>query len=323
MSWIVCRLPTLLLLLALLAPAAPAWAVGPFSHFTFCQKLWPALSVRLGHTQAQRDKLWPVFLAGAIAHDAGYYPGAEGNLSNAMHLIKPWRVTQAMLALAQNPGEWAFALGWLSHALLDIRTHRDLVNAFTGGPYSQTMLAHKQFEWGLDCWLLARPQGGWLWQAPLDWQPGLALWQRVLAKVYGRRVDREVLEQAMRAHQKQVRQLPYVFWLSGRLERQGRWAGNALGWVLGHSARPLYVAWLGWRNKDLDARAVLTARWPSPQDQHGLLSAMELTAGDLNQALAGGPWPQGSLDADPACEAGDCGPVKQARQWLDSLPPAP
>lgn len=323
MSWTARSLSVLLLLLALLAPAAPAGAVGPFSHFTFCQELWPSLAPRLGHTPSQRERLWPVFLAGAIAHDAGYYPGAQSALAYAVHLIKPWQMTQAMLALAQNPGEWAFALGWLSHALLDIRTHRDLVNVFTKGPYSQSMLPHKQFEWGLDCWLLARPQGQWLWDVPLDWQPGLGLWQRALAKVHGRRVTREVLNQAMLAHQKEVRRLPYVFWLSGRLERPGHWAGNTLGWVLGHSARPLYVAWLTWRGTDLDARGVLTARWPQPQDQAGLFSAMERTRQDLAQALAGGPWPKGSLDADSHCEAGDCEMVKQARRWLESLPPAP
>ncbi len=322
MSWTAPRLAALLLLLALLTPAAPAGAVGPFSHFTFCQQLWPSLAPRLGHTPAQRERLWPVFLAGAIAHDAGYYPGAQSSLSYAVHLIKPWQVNQAMLALAQNPGEWAFALGWTSHALLDLRGHRDLVNAFTQGPFSQHMLAHKQFEWGLDCWLLARPQGAWLWEAPLDWQPGLGLWQRVMAKVYGRQVPRQVLDQAMWAHEKQVRRLPYVFWLSGRLERPDRWAGNTLGWALGHSARPLYVAWLNWRNTELDVRAVLTARWPLAQDQAGLMRVMELTRGDISQVLSGGPWPQGSLDADPLCESGDCALVQRARAWLESLPPA-
>lgn len=322
MSWTVRRLPALLLGLLLLLPAAPAGAVGPFSHFAFCQKLWPSLSVRLGRTPAQRDRLWPVFLAGAVAHDAGYYPGAQSSLAYAVHLIKPWQMTRAMLALAQDPGEWAFALGWLSHALLDLRTHRELINPLAGGPYSQTVLRHKQIEWGLDCWLLARPRGGWLWQAPLNWRPGLGLWQRALARVYGRRVPRPVLEQAMTALAKEVERLPYVFWLSGRLKRPDHRAGNALGWVLGHSVRPLYVAWLDWRDQDLDVRAVLTARWPSPQAQHDLLSALELTANDLNQALAGGPWPQENLDAEPQCEAGDCPATQQARLWLESLPAA-
>ncbi|BEQ15390.1 zinc dependent phospholipase C family protein [Desulfoferula mesophila] len=320
MSWTGRSLVGLLLLAAFLAPAAPAEAVGPFSHFTFCRALWPSLSTRLGLDPSQAKRLWPGFLAGAIAHDAGYYPGGESNLAYAVHLLRPWQLTRAMLALARNSGEQAFALGWLSHALLDLRAHRDLVNAFTQGPYSEHMLAHKQFEWGLDCWLLARPQGAWLWEAPLDWRAGLGLWQRAVATVYGRLVPRSVLEQAMLAHQKQVRQLPYVFWLSGRLERPGRWAGNALGWVLGHSARPLYVAWLTWRDQDLDARGVLTARWPLPQDQRGLLTAMAQSAQELNQVLAGGAWPQGTLDADPGCEEQGCDQAKQARKWLDSLP---
>lgn len=90
--------------------------------------------------------------------------------------------------------------------------------------------------------------------------------------------------------------------------------------MLGHSARPLYVAWLTWRDQDLDARGVLTARWPLPQDQRGLLTAMAQSAQELNQVLAGGAWPQGTLDADPGCEEQGCDQAKQARKWLDSLP---
>ncbi|MCF8032647.1 MAG: zinc dependent phospholipase C family protein [Desulfarculaceae bacterium] len=322
MSWIAPSLRVLLLALLLGGLALPAWALGPFSHFTFGRKLWPSLGAQISQDAAARQELWPHFLAGSIALDAGYYPGAESSLSYAIHLIKPWELTRALLDLARTPQEKAFALGWLSHALLDLRAHRDLVNVFTKGPFSQHKLEHKRFEWGLDAWLLAQPQGAWLWDAPLAWEADLELWQRALTRVHGRQVPKEVLATAMQAHRKEVVRLPYVFWLSGQIGRQGRWAGNALGWLLGHSARPLYVWWLGWRNKDMDVRAVLSAHQPRPGDLDGLWQVMGLSGRDIDRVLAGGPWPTGSLDADESCASGQCPDALKARAWLDSLPKA-
>ena len=323
MSWIVPRSRLCCLALALLLlTAAPAGALAPFSHFTFCQQLWPQLGPSLAPDQARRAELWPFFLAGSIAHDAGYYPGGESRLSYTIHLINPWDLCRAMMALARTPRERAFALGFLSHALLDLRSHRDLVNAFTQGPFSRNKLLHKRFEWGLDAWLLSQEQGAWLWSAPLAWGPVLPLWQRAMGRVYGRQVPLAVLNQAMQAHHKEVRRLPYVFWLSGQCPRPGRWAGNALGWLLGHSARPLYVAWLSWRDTDMDVRAVLSAHPPSPQDVANLARTMRLTAQDFDQTLRAGEWPRGSLDADPWCESGRCPDAQRARAWLESLPKA-
>ncbi len=322
MSWTAPKLRLLPLALLLLALAGPAHALGPFSHFTFGERLWPVLGPRLSPDPAKRHELWPHFLAGSIALDAGYYPGAEPRLSNTIHLIKPWELTRAMLAQARTPQERAFALGWLSHALLDLRSHRDLVNVFTQGPFSEHKLEHKQFEWGLDAWLLAQPDGAWLWSAPLAWVPDLALWQRAMAQVHGREVPLAVLEQAMRSHYKEVKRLPYVFWLSGQIDRPGHWAGNLLGWYLGYNARPLYVAWLDWRGGSMDVQAVLSVHAPSPQDLAGLREMMALSGQDLDRVLAGGPWPRGSLDADDNCTAGQCLDAIKARRWLESLPTA-
>jgi len=322
LSWTASKLRLLPLALLLLALAGPAHALGPFSHFTFGARLWPQLGPQLSPDPATRQELWPHFLAGSIALDAGYYPGAESGLAYAIHLIKPWELTRALLAQARTPEGKAFALGWLSHALLDLRSHRDLVNVFTQGPFSEHKLEHKQFEWGLDAWLLAQPQGAWMWSAPLAWGPDLALWQRAVAQAHGRKVPLAVLERAMLSHYKEVKRLPYVFWLSGQIDRPGRWAGNALGWVLGHTARPLYVAWLDWRGNGMDVRAVLSAHPPSLQDLAGLKEVMALSGQDMARVLGGGPWPRGSLDADINCATGQCPDALKARRWLESLPPA-
>jgi len=312
-------------LLLALCLAGPAQALGPFSHFTLAQDLWSHLGPVLSPSPAERERLFQVFLAGSIALDTGYYPGAEVNLASSVHLIKPWQVCRALLALAATPAERAFALGWLSHALLDRRGHQELVNPLAGGAFSQQGYAHKQAEWGLDCWLLARPQGDWLWRARPDYGPGLGLWARALAQVYGARVPRTLLVQAMEAELKEVRRLPYVFWLSGRLQRPGGWAGNALGWLLGRTARPAYVAWLQWRGRDLDARAVLTARWPRPEDAAKLAQVLRQARQDTLALLTLPPsaWPSGNLDADPACQDLACPDARAAAAWLKSLPPAP
>ncbi|MEW5911123.1 MAG: zinc dependent phospholipase C family protein [Thermodesulfobacteriota bacterium] len=312
-------------LLLALCLSGPAQALGPFSHFTLAKNLWSQLGPTLSPGPAERERLFRVFLAGSMALDTGYYPGAEVNLANSVHLIKPWQVCRSMLALAATPAERAFALGWLSHALLDLRGHRELVNPLAGGSFSQHGYTHKQVEWGLDCWLLARPQGGWLWRVQPDYEPGLGLWARALAQVYRVQVPRALLIQAMEAELKEVRRLPYVFWLSGRLQRPGGWAGNALGWLLGHTARPAYVSWLEWRGKDLDVRAVFTARWPRPQDTAKLEQVLEQARQDTLALLTRppAPWPSGNLDADPACRNQACPDAQAAAAWLKSLPPAP
>jgi hypothetical protein len=132
-----------------------------------------------------------------------------------------------------------------------------------------------------------------------------------------------MLARAMDAHHREIQRLPYVFWFSGRLERSGRWAGNALGWLLGRTVRPAYVYWLRWSGGSLDVQAVLSARWPSPADAAGLGRVMRLSREDFDRVLAGGPWPQGVLDADEHCAAGHCPDAVKARRWLASLPLAP
>lgn len=300
--------------------AGPAMALGPFSHLAAARKQWPEARRSLG---ASDDSLRPVFYAGALAVDAGYYPGAEPALGDAAHLLEPWEQCRALLAEARSPEERAFALGWLSHALLDVRGHGELVNPLVGGSFSHTKDAHHRLEWGLDCWLLAQPENLWLWEAPVDWRPGLPLWRRALARVFGRRVDEEVLARAMEAETAEVDRLPTVFWLSGRLYRPGRWAGNALGWILGNTARPAYVAWLEWRDQSPGARDVLNARRVTPEEAARLTEVLARAVAAFPGQAAGADWPDGSLDVDPACDGEVCPDARAARRWLADLPPTP
>ncbi len=305
----------LLGLVLLLAAAQGAHAVGPYSHLRFARALWPQAAPALGLDPGRSDLL-PALYAGALAPDAGYYPGAEPRVATLVHVVRPWAFCRALLERASTPADKAFALGWTSHALLDLHTHGELINRLAGGVYNHDRLLHKQIEWGLECWLLEQPASAWLWDPPVDPRAGLDLWARTLGEVYGGRVSRGLLLRAQRSQLQEVARLPYVWWWSGRLARRGHWVVNTLGSLIGATLRPAYVAWLTWRQTDLDVRAVLAPRLPAPQDTRDLMAIMGRTQAELLGLLAGGRWPQGGLDADPACQGEECPEGREALQWL-------
>lgn len=300
--------------------ARGAYAVGPYSHLRFARQLWPQAAARVG-LDPQRTDLLPALYAGALAPDAPYYPGAEARLATLVHVVRPWDFCRTLLELADTPQDKAFALGWVSHALLDVRTHGELVNRLAKGAYNNDQLLHKRIEWGLECWLLAQPESAWLWQPPVDIRAGLDLWNRALQKAYGNKVPESMLLQAQEAQMKEVARLPHVWWWSGRLERQGHGVVNSLGWLIGETLRPAYVAYLTWRDIDMNVRAVLDPRKPEPQDTHDLLALMQKEEGHLVKVLNGAPWPSGGLDADSSCADDDCHDGREALKWLRSPGP--
>jgi hypothetical protein len=304
----------------MLVCARGALAVGPYSHLRFAKEFWPQAAPLMG-LDPQQTGLLPALYAGALAPDGPYYPGAEERLATLVHVVKPWEFCRTLLALAETPQDKAFALGWVSHALLDIRTHSELVNRLAGGVYNDNRLLHKQIEWGLECWLLVQPESSWLWNPPVDVNAGLGLWARALQKVYGGAVPESMLLQAQQAQMNEVARLPRVWWWSGRLERPGHGVVNALGWAIGVTLRPAYVAYLTWRDQDMNVRAVLSPRKPYPQDTRDLLALMQKERARLLSVLQGGVWPSGGLDADPACANEKCKDGREALEWL--LSPGP
>lgn len=316
-KWLSCCLTGLLIFFVTLTFAQGALATGPFSHILFARQLWPKAAASVG-LDPQRTDLLPALYAGAIAPDAPYYPGAESRLATLVHEVRPFDVCQALLDMAQTPQEKAFALGWVSHALLDVGGHGELVNRLAKGPYNQNRLLHKQIEWGLDCWILMQPEYAWLWDPQVEAKAGLSLWARALQKAYGGNVPESMLLTAQHSELKTIGELPYAWWWTGRLERPGHGVINFLGWLIGETLRPAYVSWLTWRDKDLDVRAVLSPRKAEPQDAKDLLSIMKQEEGNLLKNLAGAPWPTVSLDVDPSCGNEGCKDGREALEWLRS-----
>ncbi|MFH1057327.1 MAG: zinc dependent phospholipase C family protein [Pseudomonadota bacterium] len=308
-------------LLLVLICTGGADAVGPFSHLILAQRVAPFIP-----GGAAAPEVRQALHLGAIALDAGYYPGAESRLAEAGHNLAPWSVCRALLDLAENPAERAFAIGYLSHALIDQAAHRELVNPLTGAAFSVNPLDHKRIEWGLDCWWLSQPGNQWLWQAADETRPaspaGLALWRRALERAYGVRLAPQVLGTAVAAELKTVDELPLIFQLSGQARRPGGWLGNGLGWLLGWSARPLAVGYMRWRGGYMNEIAILDAQPAAAADVANLERLMAGVAVRLADILAGGALPQGNLDADPACDTGGCVDTEAAKAWLAGLPKA-
>ncbi|MBI5522672.1 MAG: zinc dependent phospholipase C family protein [Desulfarculus sp.] len=299
-------------LLAQLAWAQGAAALGPFTHLVLARQLAePAW--------ANQPAVMAALYAGALAPDAGYYPGAQEELAQAAHLVRPWDMAHALLELAATDEERAFARGYLSHALLDRLGHESLINRLSGRPFSQDPLNHKRVEWGLDCWLLGQPQYQWLWEMGADSPAGLDLWARAWQRAHGVRVPPALLAQAMAAELAEVHRLPRVFWLSGQAKRPGGWAGNGLGWLMDYSLRPAAVGFMAWRGGYMNERAVLSARPAQAQDVADLDALLDQVARQTREAGQGAPLPGGNLDADPACHEQACPEARQALRWLEAL----
>lgn len=317
MYWTRANLVWLLLAGLLILCPAQAWAVGPFSHLTYAQKAWPQVAAKLKFSQDNPD-LRAAWYAGNLAPDAGYYPGAEPNLARAAHLQEPWKFCGTMLRLSQGDQEKAFAAGWTAHLLLDALTHAKLVNPLSGSAFSQDRLTHKRIEWGIDAAFLAQPQGKWLWSPDVRSGMGLNLWQRALKDQYGKKVERIVLQLAMKNEMSEVDRLPYVWWLGGRLQRPQRTVWNWTGKALGATIRPAYLAWLKFSDGDMNVIAVLSPRQAQPGDLSQLASLMDASQKELLSVLAGGTWPSGTPDADP--QGRHSPEAKEVKAWLAAKP---
>jgi hypothetical protein len=302
----------LLVCAALLAWPGAGWALGPFSHLLLARQLEPLAGVGPDGPEDVRHALY----AGALAPDAGYYPGADSELADAAHHLDPGGFARALWELAQTPEERAFALGWLSHVYLDLAGHGGLINPIVGAAFSADPLNHKRAEWGLDCRLLGRAEQAWLWDKRIASPAGLALWERALAKVHGARVGQEPLQRANASLMNEVARLPPIFWRFGLLDRPGHPVGNALGWLAGRTARPALVGLMTWHGGYMNERAVLDARRPSAAEETVWRDVLARAGQQAAQAISGGPWPTGDLDVDPACAGEACPAAAEARAWL-------
>src|ERR1700731_1774421 len=60
---------------------------------------------------------------GSVIQDLGYYPFGNREFSDLVHYVRSGDFVLELLRQSQNPNEYAFALGALSHYVADISGH--------------------------------------------------------------------------------------------------------------------------------------------------------------------------------------------------------
>lgn len=138
---------------------------GAFWHFYIANRA----SERLAKTLEQQKRFRCIldfrsqYLAGVQGPDFNFYPGGDGKISALAHGDRPADLGRALLRLAANEPERAFAYGWLMHLTTDTITHplvnRLILDHFPGKTRNGTdpkayPLGHHRVEWGIDVALL-------------------------------------------------------------------------------------------------------------------------------------------------------------------------
>ncbi|HEY3988811.1 MAG TPA: zinc dependent phospholipase C family protein [Acidobacteriaceae bacterium] len=156
------------LILLLVVPPQPARAYSVLSHEQVVDLAWKTHIVPLlrrrypGITPDQIKEAHAYAYGGAIIQDIGYYPFGSKLLSDMLHYVRTGIFVDNLIHDAQNPDEYAFALGALAHYTSDSYGH-PAINRATAteyprlrrryGPvvvYDQDPEAHLQTEFGFD-----------------------------------------------------------------------------------------------------------------------------------------------------------------------------
>ncbi len=158
----------LTLMLLLILPPQPAHAYSVLSHEQVVDLAWKSHIIPLlrrrypGITPDQIKEAHAYAYGGAIIQDIGYYPFGNKLLSDMLHYVRSGDFVENLIRDAQNPDEYAFALGALAHYTSDSYGH-PAVNRATAAEYprlrrrygdvvlyDQDPEAHLQTEFGFD-----------------------------------------------------------------------------------------------------------------------------------------------------------------------------
>ena len=132
----------LALILLLVVPPQPARAYSVLSHEQVVDLSWkshiiPLLQRRYpGITPEQIKEAHAYAYGGAIIQDLGYYPFGSKLFSDMTHYVRTGDFVSNLIRDAQNPDEYAFALGALAHYTSDTLGH-PAVNRATASEYPQ------------------------------------------------------------------------------------------------------------------------------------------------------------------------------------------
>jgi hypothetical protein len=190
-------------LVALLSGAA-SFAYSVLTHEEIIDLAWiseirPLLVQRFpGITEDQIKEAHAYAYGGSVIQDLGYYPFGSKDFSNLAHYVRTGDFVRELIVESQNPDEYAFALGALSHYVADIDGHPAVNEAVaihypklrakygSSVRYAQDKTAHLKTEFGFDTLQVAKNR-----YAPeqyhdfIGFQVSQPLLERVFPVVYG------------------------------------------------------------------------------------------------------------------------------------------
>jgi hypothetical protein len=151
-----------------------------------------------GITDDQIKEAHAYAYGGSVIQDLGYYPFGSRDFSNLAHYVRTGDFVRELLIESENPDEYAFALGALSHYVSDIDGHPAVNEAVAihypklrakfgnSVRYAQDKSAHLKTEFGFDTWQVSKNR-----YAPeqyhdfIGFQVSQPLLERVFPVVYG------------------------------------------------------------------------------------------------------------------------------------------
>jgi hypothetical protein len=188
----------------LLLSSGRAFAYSVLTHEEIIDLAWtseirPLLIERFpGISEDQIKESHAYAYGGSVIQDLGYYPFGNKDFSNLAHYVRTGDFVQELLIESQDPDEYAFALGALSHYIADVDGHPAVNEAVAihypklrarygkSVRYAQDTSAHLKTEFGFDTLQVAKNR-----YAPqqyhdfIGFQVSKPLLERVFLVVYG------------------------------------------------------------------------------------------------------------------------------------------
>jgi hypothetical protein len=194
----------LALLLVMLGFSGGGSAYSVLTHEEIVDLLWAAqirpliLTRYPGLSEEQIKEAHSYAYGGAVIQDLGYYPFGSVEFSNLVHYVRTGNFVRELLTQSNDPDEYAFALGALSHYASDIAGHPAVNHAVAieypklqakygmSVRYAQDKTAHLKTEFGFDTAQVARNRyASQQYHDFIGFQVSKPLLERVFPIVYG------------------------------------------------------------------------------------------------------------------------------------------
>jgi len=162
------------LIFFLLTGVGQCVAYSVLTHEEIVDLLWtsnirPLIEHRFpGLTEDQIKEAHAYAYGGSVIQDLGYYPFGSKEFSDLVHYVRSGDFVEEMLRQAQDPKEYAFALGALAHYVSDVDGHPAVNHAValrypklrakygSSVKYAQNKSAHLKTEFGFDTLQVAK-----------------------------------------------------------------------------------------------------------------------------------------------------------------------